>query len=90
MRIFMNVEGAQRVARQMRDAAYRHQTYVRQLQAQLQHLQQYWQGDAPREYVERQYASLQHIQRRVQELLHLVDNLEREIEQYRRVDALDE
>ena len=90
MRIFMDVDGARRVVRQMREAAQQHQTRARRLQTHLQQLQQHWEGDAPRVYMERQQAHLRRIQQYVQTLLHLADTLEREIDQYLRMDILDE
>ena len=89
MRIFLDVEGAQRVVRQIRETARQHQEKVRYMQRQLQQILSHWQGDAPQQYVIAQEEHLQRIQQYIQELLHLADILEKEINEYLQMDHLD-
>ena len=89
MRIFLDVEGAQRVVRQMRETAQLHQEKARQMQRHLQQMLTHWQGDAPQQYVLEQEGHLQRIHQHIQALLRLADALEREIDEYLRMDHLD-
>ena len=88
-RIFMDVGGMRRVARDMRSIAETHEHRINMLNDLLDRLQELWIGHSPEQYVALQKRSLELLRRKVLRINELARQLEYEISRYESMDHLD-